>query len=227
MKILLFDIDGTIVDVKKSGQKALFDAFLEVTGQDCSKINLCMAGKTDAGIIKIIMEAFKVDNSQKNFIITNYIKNLENNMKIINSFIMPGVMEIINFIKQKDYYVPGLLTGNMYDGARLKLEYFELFKYFPFGAYGDNHCNRNDLAIDALKRLKHLYGDESFSNEDIIIIGDTPMDIECGKSINAKTIAVATGPYSMEELAEHKPDLLCDTLENTSEIITFINKSSI
>jgi phosphoglycolate phosphatase-like HAD superfamily hydrolase len=226
MKILLFDIDGTILDVKKSGKKALLDAFSQVTGENCSKIDICLAGRTDAGIINNIMEMLNIDKNLRNEIITQYIVFLEKNLKINSSFIMPGIMEIINFISKKDYYVPGILTGNMYDGARIKLEFFELFKYFPFGVFGDIHCDRNDLACEALNRLKHLYGEESFDTKDIVIIGDTPYDIECGKSIGAHTIAVATGPYSIEELEEKKPDMLCHTLENTSEIISFINKSS-
>ena len=226
MKILLFDIDGTILDVRNSGKNALLDAFSQVTGENCSKIDICLAGRTDAGIISNIMEMLDIDRNLKNDIVSQYIIYLEQNLKINNSFIMPGIMEIINFISKKDYYVPGILTGNMYDGARIKLEFFELFKYFPFGVFGDFHCDRNDLACEALNRLKHLYGEDSFDTKDIIIIGDTPYDIECGKAIGAHTIAVATGPYSFEDLEEKSPDMLCHTLENTSEIISFINKSS-
>jgi Predicted phosphatases len=120
-------------------------------------------------------------------------------------FIIPPVTDILNYLVGEPGYVSLLLTGNVVAGARAKLDYYGIAHFFDFAAsaFGDNCLTRADIAARALASVKKRY--PASRPEDIIIIGDTPNDISCGKTIGARTVAVATGRYSVPELAVHSP----------------------
>ena len=112
-----------------------------------------------------------------------------------------------------------LLTGNLERGAEIKLTHYGLWNYFEFGAYADDHSDRNRLGPFAQARAKEHHGVE-FPPERIFVLGDTPHDITCGKVIGAKTVAIATGGYSREQLAAHAPDFLFDDLADVPGVLT-------
>ncbi len=126
---------------------------------------------------------------------------------------LPRAVELTQHFHASDDVQLGLLTGNIQELAYLKLARICLDGYFPFGAFGCDAENRNDLPPFALERAMSHTG-RSFSGKDVIVIGDTPRDIECGKCIGATTVGVATGHFSADELAAHEPDFVLETLEN-------------
>jgi phosphoglycolate phosphatase-like HAD superfamily hydrolase len=111
----------------------------------------------------------------------------------------------------------GLLTGNLREGARLKLEYYQLMHHFDFGGYGDEHLDRNQVAEMAVTAAKQ-HTNSSFDPDRVWVIGDTPLDVRCARWINARVLAVATGNHSRDELAGFQPDLLVDHLSDTESI---------
>jgi phosphoglycolate phosphatase-like HAD superfamily hydrolase len=127
--------------------------------------------------------------------------------------LLPGVLDLLEKLKARPQLVLGLLTGNVSRGARLKLEHYGVWHFFEFGAFADDHQDRNRLGSFARARAKEKHGRE-FSPSQIDVIGDTPRDIACGKAIGARTIAVATGTWSREELAKYQPDFLIDDLSD-------------
>jgi phosphoglycolate phosphatase-like HAD superfamily hydrolase len=132
--------------------------------------------------------------------------------------LLPGVLQLLERLKTRKHLVLALLTGNISRGARLKLEHYGVWHFFEFGAFADDHCDRNQLGSFARARARERHGCE-FSANEIDVIGDTPRDIACGKAIDARTIAVATGTWTREQLAEHHPDFLIDDLSDVNRVI--------
>src|SRR5204862_6935732 len=132
--------------------------------------------------------------------------------------LLPGVLKLLEKLKSRPHVVLALLTGNVSRGARLKLEHYGVWHFFEFGAFADDHHDRNQLGLFARARAKEKHRRE-FSADQIDVIGDTPRDIACGKALGARTIAVATGSWSRQKLAEHDPDLLIDDLSDVDRLI--------
>ena len=129
--------------------------------------------------------------------------------------VLPGVLKILQTLQQDQTVVQGLLTGNQARGAEYKLSHYRVWDYFEFGAYADDSADRNELGPHAQRRAKETHGVD-FAPERTYIVGDTPFDIECGKVINAQTIAVATGGYTRDELIAHEPTALFDDLTDSA-----------
>lgn len=223
MKLLLFDIDGTLISAGGAGTRALNSSFERVLGIKEAFKKFEMAGKTDIQIIKEGLYMHGV--SPNSYLITKLIENYLNFLKLeINNnskHLKPGVLEFIQFIDKKLKYPMGLLTGNLEAGARIKLEAFGLNIYFPFGAYGSDHEDRNYLLPIAIERFATTLNKRIEFNQ-CIVIGDTPRDVQCAKPYGAKVIAVATGPFSKEELQKTDADLVIETLSEIEQIIQFL-----
>lgn len=216
MKLLLFDIDGTLISAGGAGTRSLNKAFEKVLGIKDAFVNFEMAGKTD---IQIIKEGLKLHGiiPEKNLIddlIDNYLMFLQVEINNNSKHIKPGVVDFINFMTSSFSYPMGLLTGNLEKGARIKLEPFALNSYFPFGAFGSDHENRNNLLPIAVERYEKFFK-KPINFSDCIVIGDTPRDVACAKPYGAKVIAVATGPFTREDLQKTDADVV---VENLSEI---------
>ena len=117
--------------------------------------------------------------------------------------------------------VLALLTGNLVRGAEIKLSHYGVWDYFEFGAFADDHHDRNELPKFACARALETHGEE-FPPERVFVIGDTPRDIECGKAIGARTVAIATGNYSRAQLSDYNPDFLLDDLSDTDAVIAVL-----
>ena len=129
--------------------------------------------------------------------------------------VLPGVTEMLDHLESRDDVVTGLLTGNFVAGAEIKLGHFDLWRRFAFGAFGDEHTERRALvpvAVDAAWRQGHA----TFAPDRIIVIGDTPLDVDCAHAYGARAIAVATGMYSMDVLRECNAALTVETLADVS-----------
>lgn len=223
MKLLLFDIDGTLISTGGAGTKALNRAFERVLGIKEAFKNFEMAGKTDIQIIKEGLKLWKINKSESLIkkLVENYLEFLKVEINNNSKKLKPGVMEFIKFNLDRFNYPMGLLTGNIEEGARIKLEPFGLNPFFPFGAFGSDHEDRKYLLPIALARFS-VISKFTISYHQCIIVGDTPRDVACGKPYGAKVIAVATGPYSFEELSKTDADLVVESLSEIDKILNFL-----
>lgn len=209
-KLLLFDIDCTLIDTGGAGIAALRETACELFGAEGPELDL--AGSTDSGIVTGMLEYFGSDLSHEEFYRV-YLSRLVPNLAAFTGQVLPGVGELLAWLAGGDHTL-GLLTGNIAEGARAKIVYYGLDGYFPIsvGAYGDDHHDRNFLGPVALERARAHHGRE-FHGEHAVVIGDTPKDVACGKAMGAMTLGVATGRFSADDLAACGADVVADSLE--------------
>jgi len=230
MALLLFDIDGTLLDMKGSGREASNKALEKYFGIKNAFNSVPMMGRTDKYIWKMVCEKnnipLEVFKKLKKLILKDYYKFLKEELKKRkNIMVYPGLKEILKYCSKNGHYL-GLLTGNFKKSAYIKLKHFGLDKYFQVGGFGDDNEQRTKVAELAIKRAKK-YFKKNFDNKEIFIIGDTPFDIECAKATNTISVAVATGGYSYNELKSFRPDFLFNSLENYKEFIKIIDSNKL
>jgi len=201
-KLVLFDIDGTLIDSGDASVIALTRVFRSLYDIPDAFISVTMDGKTDKQIIKegLAANSLPIDDVDIPSIIAKYMIILKKEINNDRKHIKPGVRELLNRLGQMEDFHLGLLTGNIESGARLKLEVFDLNRYFPLGAFGSDHEDRNQLLPIAIDKFRIRTGQE-FRFEDCIVVGDTPKDVECSQPYGAISVGVATGIYSSEQLA--------------------------
>src|SRR6266567_1855371 len=219
-RLLLFDIDGTLIHSGGAGVQALISAFKERFGIVDDLRGIEIAGMTDSGIVVSILKKHDIPATNENVsaFLDSYVHFLSLELPRRKGKLLPGVLQLLEKLKSRPHLVLALLTGNVSRGARLKLEHYGVWHFFEFGAFADDHRDRNQLGRFARARAKERHGLE-FSASQIDVIGDTPRDIACGKAIGARTIAVATGKWSRQQLAEHQPDFLIDDLSDVDRVI--------
>src|SRR4029450_3204618 len=219
-RLLLFDIDGTLIHSGGAGVQALKSAFKERFGIDDDLHDIEIAGMTDSGIVLSILNKHKIPATNENVsaFLDSYVHFLSLELPRRKGKLLPGVLELLEKLKSRPHLVLALLTGNVSRGARLKLDHYGVWHFFEFGAFADDHRDRNRLGPFARARAKEKHGRE-FSASEIDVIGDTPRDIACGRALGARTVAVATGTWTRDQLAEHQPDFLIDNLSNLEHVI--------
>ena len=216
--LFLFDIDGTLIISGKAGESSLYKA-VETrfqTGPVTQRVQ--MAGATDGSIARELLTNHGLEPSVENItaLLDTYLEILEKDLPEANGTILPGILEILELLHAHPDCALALLTGNVRRGAQIKLSHYGVWHFFEFGAFADDHHDRNHLGPVAKARAKDAHGKE-FPPEKIFVLGDTPKDIACGKVIGAKTVAIATGNYTAEQLAEHNPDFLFTDLSNPAD----------
>ena len=219
-RLLLFDIDGTLIHSGGAGVHALKSAFKERFGVDDDLRDIEIAGMTDSGIVVSILNKHKIPATNENLsaFLDSYVHFLSSELPRRKGKLLPGVPELLQRLKSRPHLVLALLTGNVSRGAQLKLEHYGVWHFFEFGAFADDHRDRNRLGPFARARARERHGRE-FSASEIDVIGDTPRDIACGKALGARTVAVATGTWSRDQLAEYQPDFLIDNLSDVAKVI--------
>jgi phosphoglycolate phosphatase len=219
-RLLLFDIDGTLVNTGGAGIHALKIVIKNRYGTDDDLGDIEIAGKTDSNITADILKKYNVAQTAGNIdsFLNEYVDLLRNLLPKLDGRVLPGIREILTRMKVKPDRVLGLLTGNVERGAKLKLQRYDLWDFFEFGAFADDHHDRNQLGQFARARAQEKHGHE-FDAARIDVIGDTGHDIACGKVFGARTIAVATGGWSRQKLSALQPDFLFDDLSNVDEVI--------
>src|SRR5438034_7053885 len=219
-RLLLFDIDGTLIHSGGAGVHALKSAFRERFGIADDLHGIEIAGMTDSGIVVSILNKHKIPATTENIsaFLDSYVHFLSLELPRRRGKLLPGVLELLQRLKSRRHLVLALLTGNVSRGAQLKLEHYGVWHFFEFGAFADDHQDRNRLGRFARTRAKEKH-DCEFAASEIDVIGDTPRDIACGKAFGARTIAVATGTWSNDQLAKFQPDFLIDDLSNVDGII--------
>ncbi len=225
LRFVLFDIDQTLIDAKGAGARALASALRELCGGNCGIEGLEMAGKTDLQIVKEALgrEGLALDEGLVLKVSRSYIHHLRQEMASCKGHLMPGVRELLGRLREQEGVHLGLLTGNLEEGARLKLGPFGLNEFFPLGAFGGDREDRNQLLPVAVERLKAERGIQ-VRFEECVVIGDTPRDVACAKVHGSPCIGVATGRYSVEVLRSAGADLAVEDLSRTEEILEWIHK---
>ena len=218
-RLLLWDIDGTLINSGAAGVHALIRATIERFGGDGDLTGVEIAGRTDTSIARQILEKYgePVTDDSVSALLDAYVRLLPEELPRRNGRVLPGIRELVEGSALQPHIALGLLTGNLRRGAELKLGYYDLWQFFPFGAFADDHHDRNALGPCAVSRAIEKTATQ-FAPEHVDVIGDTGHDIACGKAIGARTIAVATGSWSRDRLTACYPDFLFDDLSNVDEV---------
>lgn len=219
-KLVLFDIDGTLLTSAGAGVRALAYALQDRFGIADDLKGIQMAGRTDSGIAREIFAAHGIGLTPENLagFFDAYLLRLGELLPKADGTLLPGITELLARLAAMPQVALGLLTGNLEAGAKLKLTHFGVWDYFQFGAYADDHHDRNELGHFARTRANDLHGC-SFMAEDIFVLGDTVHDIHCARAIGAKAVAICTGGCSWEQLAAHHPDFLFKDLSQPGEVL--------
>lgn len=224
-KLILWDIDGTLIVSHGAGVRAMERAFEKRFGLKGDLSRIEWAGRTDTWITGEVLRANGLpatpENSQA--YLESYLELLPEELRNgRQGQVLPGIFELLETLHHRTDLVQGLLTGNLRRGAEFKLTHYKVWHYFEFGAFADDSPRRNDLGPHALRRARERHQVE-FHPERTYIIGDTPHDIECGRVIGARTIAVATGTHSLEALKAHNPDALFANFADPAAFLRFID----
>jgi len=209
MKLLLFDIDGTLVKPINAGRQHIEDVLGQLCGKIISTQGVTFSGRTDpqifedtlqlAGYSAIEMRELIPDAIRLYSTIATYVPE---DVQLTN-----GVAELLDFLKSNQNVQLALLTGNIRVTAYRKLSAVQVDYLFPFGAFGCDHADRSQLPEIAMMRGRKYCG-TSFTGHDIVIIGDSVHDVTCGRNIGALSVAVATGFTSYQDLMSENPDVL-------------------
>lgn len=222
-RLVLFDIDGTLLSSDGAGKRAVRDALLEVYGLTGPIRGYSFAGRTDPEIVRDLLRLAGREDTEiaagMERLFDRYLRNLEREIRSVNAAPYPGIPELLDRIEAAgEPLVLGLLTGNVREGARMKVDAAGLgFSRFRVGAYGSDHAQRPELPAVALRRARELVGMD-FSGKEIVIIGDTPLDVACGAHLGVRTIAVATGTHGVDALAACDPDYVFPDLADVDAV---------
>lgn len=217
MTLVLFDIDGTLISSGRAGVRGMNRSFEREFGVSGALDTVTVAGRTDRAIVTevLIRAGHEADDDTIARVRNAYVQDLPLALADPNARqtgVLPGVVSLLDHLDTRTDVVVGLLTGNFVRGAEIKLGHFGLWSRFAFGAFGDHHTNRRDLvpvAVDAAVAAGH----PRFDCSRVIIIGDTPADVDCAHAHGARAIAVATGPFSREDLVATGAAFVVATLE--------------
>ena len=182
--------------------------------------SLPVAGRTDASILVDAAAAHGVPQAQLTGFHDAYLRHLarEIDQPGPRKGIMPGVRPLLDALVSRDDAYLALLTGNYERAAQMKLEHFDLWRYFPCGAFGNDAPERNALFPKALARIREC-GGPAVDPSDAVVVGDTPLDVACAAAAGARSIAVATGSHTVEELRAAEPDVLFADLSDTDAVL--------
>lgn len=222
-KLVLFDIDGTLVLTGGAGIRAMNRAGEALLAVPDLLDGIQVAGRTDWIILHDALRKRGRDLDHALFATLRdaYVANLREEILARGEgtkAVMPGIPDLLPALQSHPGVFLGLLTGNFEEGARIKLEHFDLWRYFRCGAFGDDAADRNALVPFAVERARGCgLGDVPF--EDVFVVGDTPHDVACAHAVGATPIAVATGTFSVEQLRDTGAPIV---LEDLSDVDGFV-----
>jgi phosphoglycolate phosphatase-like HAD superfamily hydrolase len=225
--LVLFDIDGTLVLTGGAGLRALNRACEDLVGHGNALQGIKLAGRTDWIILDEVLSrhGHTLDREMLAELRERYLVHLREEITRRGTGVnatMPGVRELLDALHARADVALGLLTGNFADGARIKLERFDLWKYFPCGAFGDDASDRNDLVPVAMRRAREC-GIADANVEDVWVIGDTPHDVACALAVGATPVGVATGGYSADQLRESGAEIVFQDLSDTAGFLKLLD----
>ena len=227
-RLVLFDIDGTLLHSHGAGRRAMEAALVESFGTRGSPAYR-YDGKTDKQIVRDLMRREGFDDAvideRMPAVMAAYVTGLQRELAAPHAKVeaLTGVMPLLDALVHRSHCIVGLLTGNLEPGAQQKLAAAGIgFDRFAVGAYGSDHEIRAELPGIAQRRTRERLGLE-VEGRSMVIVGDTPSDIQCGRPLGTRAIAVATGHYSVEALNEHSPDAVFSDLSDTEAVLAAID----
>lgn len=217
VRLVLFDIDGTLIRTAGAGVGAFVQAFADEFGIRDGVEQLQFAGRTDTSLVREVFEAHGIRPTPEHFrrFFDRYVFLLDERLRRLGGEIIPGVVPFLDRLARLPAPpLPGLLTGNIRLGAEIKLRHFGLWSRFRTGGFADDAEDRAAIAAVARQRGERLLG-RSLAGTEILVVGDTPHDIRCARAIGARVLAVATGGFSRDQLRPHEP---CWLVEHLGEV---------
>ena len=226
MYLILFDIDGTLCLTGRAGWRAMNRACEDVLGAPDAMASVEFAGRTDWSILRDVAAKYgrTLDAAMLAALRDRYVVHLEEEIRQPGTGVkdvMPGIRPLLDELQRRDDAALALLTGNFIEGARIKLEYFDLWKYFPCGAFGGDSASRNDLVPVALTRAREC-GIVNGAPSKVLVVGDTPNDIECALVVGATPVGVATGGYSVADLRACGAEIVFEDLSDTKAFLKLL-----
>jgi phosphoglycolate phosphatase len=222
MRLVLFDIDGTLVTDRGASREAFADALEAVYGYDRDLSVYDFSGRTDPQIARMVLRDAGLDDEtideRLNRLWEIYLAGLARNATPGRVKTLPGIVEVVEALAQRDDVMLALLTGNIEPGARLKLAGPALNEYFPFGAFGSDSANREELPPIAVARASARNG-HRVSGADVVILGDSIYDVRCGVPYQATTIAIASGKTPAEKLQAENPTHFFASAEDVEAVV--------
>lgn len=218
--LVLWDIDGTLVQTGRAGVRGMNRAFADLFGVADALTGVPVAGRTDRAIVSEVLGRIgrPAQDATIGRVRDEYVRRLPAALAEPSSHpmgVLPGVLELLAALEARPDVVTGLLTGNFVAGAEIKLGHFDLWRRFAFGAFGDDHAERRALVPVAVEEARRR-GHPAVPPGRIVVIGDTPLDVDCAHAYGARALAVATGLHSADELRSTGADLTVDTLTEVS-----------
>jgi phosphoglycolate phosphatase-like HAD superfamily hydrolase len=226
VRLVLFDVDGTLITSRGAGRRAMRTAFERVFGTAGGIDEYDLRGRTDTRIVHDVMGALgwapeRVKERLDDFFeayAAGLVSEIGDGRSVVT---LPGVVALVERLARSSDALVGLVTGNIEEGARIKLVPTGLWPRFRVGAYGSDHIDRRRLPSLAARRAHALVG-HPFAPADVVVIGDTPHDVDCARAFGAVAVAVATGQFTRDELLAERPDHLFDDLGDADEVLRVI-----
>ncbi len=208
IRLVLFDVDGTLIHTSGAGVKAFGRTFATEFGIRDGTHKVDFAGRTDPSLVEEVLLRHQIQPNAEAMqrFFEAYVFFLDYFLNELPGGPQPGVRDWLGGLGNLPHRpVRGLLTGNIRLGAEIKLRHFGLWEHFQVGGFGDDHIDRNRIAEIARGRGEAFF-QGPLKGEEILVVGDTPLDIACGRHIGARVLAVATGKHDLGRLRDHHPD---------------------
>lgn len=226
-RLILFDIDGTLLSTNGAARRAFERALLEVYGTAGPIDTHQFDGKTDPQIARELLTAAGLSNEAIDVALPDlfdqYLRAMAHEVAQPGhvTHVYPGVRAVLDALAARADVLLGLLTGNIAEGAALKLRSAQLHDYFEFGAFGSDCERRDELPAIAVRRALQRTG-AHFRGKDVIVIGDTPSDVRCGQSLGVFALGVCTGRHARDVLLAEGADLVLDDLADTERVLDIL-----
>jgi phosphoglycolate phosphatase len=219
MRVLLFDIDGTLIRSGGAGKAAMEAGLQSEFGVTQILDQVPYSGRTDTGIVRELLVVHGIEPTDPNVerLKSAYLSHLPEMLRRRGGTVLPGISNALQ--RERRGAVVGLLTGNIRAGAQIKLGHFGLWDHFPFGGFADGVDDRDDVARRALAEAER-HVDRVIDPNDVWVIGDTPLDVKCARAIGAKAVVVQTGWHHRDELVACCPDHLLPDFTYAGELLT-------
>lgn len=223
-RVVLFDIDGTLIRSQGAGKKAIAQTLQHDFSVDAPDVEVSFAGRTDLSLMKEIFarNSLPISHEDLQRFFASYVKNLPACLEESRGEVIAGVMPLLEHLQHDEEIILGLLTGNIRAGALAKLEHFKLATYFKFGGFGDNQEERAEIAKEGVRELEAAVA-MRVNPQKVLVIGDTPFDVQCAHAIGARSLAVCSGYSTREEIEAAKPMYIMEDLQQITLVLAILD----